>query len=493
MVSRRSAFSLSKFANGLVDLQAQVNQRSARVTQREVHFLNRISWGATPDDIREIADMGIEAYLERQLNPDLIDDSEVEERLTRLPLLEMDRKEIHRVSNPFSRFPRTLIAAKIERALYGKRYLFERMVDFWTDHFNIAILDDGENAGDIILFQREAIRKHALGKFSQLLNATAKAPAMLYYLDNYVNVKGKPNENYAREIMELHTLGVDGGYTEADVVEVARAFTGWTIHDGSDSGFFFSEEDHDMRPKTVLGRQLPEGRGIEDGLAVLNILSNHPETARFLSFKLCRRFVSDNPPQSLVDSTTQVWEESRGDIKTVLRHILLSDEFTESVGQKLRRPFEFVMAAMRVTGTRFKNEEELGEMIRTSGQLPYYWLPPDGYPDESAKWLNTGALLVRWNISARLTHEAYSTEFGGETMSTDLHKRIGNPQTAGELVDAVSRQVLGVPLVGLRRDELLYYISGNTAEDTPVSYQMRATKLASLYQLLLASPEFQWT
>lgn len=492
MVSRRSVFRLSGLSEALTDFQSQVNQRSARVTNPHIHFLNRISWGATPEDIQRLNEIGIESYLEEQLDPYSLDDSNMDERLRVMPMLEMDRKTLYRSTSFYFRPHVTLLKAVVERAVYSKRQLLERMVDFWTDHFNVPI-DDGDFGPEVVGFQRDAIRKHALGTFSQMLLATAKSPAMLTYLDNFVNVKGKPNENYARELLELHTLGVDGGYSEVDVVDVARAFTGWGIHDGTDSGFFFNQEDHDTRPKAVLGHSLPADRGIEDGLHVLNIVANHPATARFLSFKLCRRFIADAPPESIVESTTEVWRETRGSIKDVLRHIFLSDEFASSAGQKLRRPFDFVVAAMRVTGTRVHEDEMVRGMLQQAGQLPYNWLAPDGYPDTAPPWMNTGGLLVRWNIAAALTHEAYSGEEAGVLMTTRLHEQIGTTHTAGALVDAVATQVLGTPLTGQRRDELLIYVVGSTDENVPVTHRMRANKLASLYQLLLASPEFQWT
>lgn len=456
-----------------------------------LHFLQRISYGPRPDEVTRARQIGLEAYLEEQLNPDWLDDAAADERLRNLPILNMDRHTLHRLSNGEYRTHRALIEGMLTRAVYSQRQLLERMVEFWADHFNVS---GDAYTQDMIVYQREAIRANALGSFRDLLVATAKSPAMLYYLDNYINVAGAPNENYAREIMELHTLGVDGGYTEDDVKEVARAFTGWTVHNGTRTGFYFDPGSHDYDPKQLLGHSLPGGRGLEDGLHVLNILTEHPATARFVCTKLCVRFVSDTPPASLVDRLTAVFQQSHGDIKTVLRALFLADEFFNSTGQKFKRPLDFFIGALRATGTQIKDWWRLEQMVYELGQPPYGWSPPNGYPDVAGAWLNTGGLLARWNIAMALTHGAYEDFYGDSySLATNLHERIGQPATVGELVDAVAEQIFGAPLVGEARADFVAYVTDDAGDDgTAVSPHTLARKLASLYGLMLASPAFQW-
>ncbi|MFZ1395459.1 MAG: DUF1800 domain-containing protein [Candidatus Promineifilaceae bacterium] len=492
-LSRRDLF-LGNFlqATTATELDTAVTTAAQAITTDPIlHFLQRISYGPRPDEVTRARQIGLEAYLEEQLNPDWLDDAAADERLRNLPILNMDRHTLHRLSNGEYRTHRALIEGMLTRAVYSQRQLLERMVEFWADHFNIS---GDAYTQDMIVYQREVIRANALGSFRDLLVATAKSPAMLYYLDNYINVAGAPNENYAREVMELHTLGVDGGYTEDDVKEVARAFTGWTVHNGTRTGFYFDPGSHDYDPKQLLGHSLPGGRGLEDGLHVLNILTEHPATARFVCTKLCVRFVSDTPPASLVDRLTAVFQQSHGDIKTVLRALFLSDEFFNSTGQKFKRPLDFFIGALRATGTQIKDWWRLEQMVYELGQPPYGWSPPNGYPDVAGAWLNTGGLLARWNIAMALTHGAYEDFYGDSySLAANLHERIGQPATVGELVDAVAEQIFGAPLVGEARADFVAYVTDDAGDDgTAVTPHTLARKLASLYGLMLASPAFQW-
>ncbi len=451
------------------------------------HLLNRITWGVRPEELARAEAIGYEAYLDEQLHPETIDDAEAEERLRALPVLWMDRRALYGLEDREWRCYQALVRGMVVRAVYSKRQLLERMVDFWADHLNVA---GDDFLPDRVIYDREVLRKHALGKFRDLILASAKSPAMLMYLDNYISEAQHPNENYARELLELHTLGVEGGYTETDVKEVARAFTGWTVHDGTPSGFYFDPEMHDDGEKHVLGHTLPAGRGIEDGLHVISLAVNHPSTARFLSRKLCIRFVSDNPPQSLVESTAALWQQTDGDIRQVLRHILTSQEFLQSAGQKLRRPLDFFVGALRATGTQISDFDEMEEMLSALGQVPYGWLPPDGYPDQAERWMSTGGLVARWNVAAHLTHRAYSHAW--DNHPTELHTRVGQPQTVGELVDAVARQVFGAPPEAQTRALFVRFAADGAGAETPVTRHLLARKLASLYQLMLSSPSYQW-
>lgn len=455
-----------------------------------VHFLNRISWGARPEDVAQTREIGIEAVLEQQLDPENQPDEAANGRLAKIPILSLSRQELYSLRSGEWRTREALMKGMLTRAVYSNHQLLERMIEFWSDHFNIPL---EEYILEFAIFQKDVIRKHALGNFRDLLVATAKSPAMLYYLDNFVNFAENPNENYARELMELHTMGVDGGYTEADVKEVARAFTGWTVRNKTRTGFYFEHYNHDTGEKMVLGQRLAADRGIEDGLQVLEILASHPATARYLSTKLCRRFVSDNPPASLVDKVTAVWQQTDGDIKSVLRTILLSPEFMASSGQKMKRPLDFLIGTLRATGTEAYEWWRLEEMVFTLGQPPYGWHPPNGYPDVAPAWTSTGGLLMRWNVAMQLTHGAYSdAEEEGYGLTTQIRQRIGSPQTVGELVDAVAEQIFGAPLANQNRAAFVAYASDDEGATKPVTLRLLSRKLGSLFGLMLASPIYQW-
>jgi uncharacterized protein (DUF1800 family) len=455
-----------------------------------VHLLNRITWGPRPDEVVHAETIGYEALLEEQLAPETLDDRAVEAILVDQPILGMDRHTVHSLPNPEYRTYKALVLGMVTRAVHSRRQLLERMVEFWSDHFNIPA--DGY-AQDLVSFQRDVIRRHALGNFRDLLMGVAQHPAMLYYLDNYNNRAEAPNENYARELLELHTLGVDGGYTEDDVKAAARAFTGWTVHNKTPTGFYFDADTHDRAAKQILGHTLPADRGIEDGLQVLSLVATHPATALFLCYKLARRFVSDQPPAALVATLAAVWQETHGDINAVLRQLFLSEAFKASAGQKLRRPLDFLIGALRATGTTTRHWWLLEELLTDLGQVPYGWHPPNGYPDVAGAWMATSGLLARWNIAMRLTHGAFSeSNEWGWGLTTDLRTRSGNPQTAGALVDAVATQVFGVALTGDARQFFVTYVTEDGNAQAPLPPRQLGQKLGSLYGLMLASPYYQW-
>ncbi|HKG46977.1 MAG TPA: DUF1800 domain-containing protein [Pyrinomonadaceae bacterium] len=340
-----------------------------------------------------------------------------------------------------------LQASRILRAVYSERQLQEVMVDFWTNHFNIFA---GKGADRWLLpaYDRDTIRPNAMGKFSTLLQATAQSPAMLFYLDNFQSVSPNANqrrggllqqlrpqpqqpqrqrrginENYARELMELHTLGVDGGYMQKDVQEIARCFTGWTIFQPrggaaavnaimGEAGrrnagtFFFNARVHDDGEKTVLGHKIPAGGGIKDGLMVLDILAHHPSTAKFIATKLVRHFVSDTPLQSLVDRVAAAFTKSDGDIRETLKTIFFSKEFnsTEAYRAKIKRPFELVISAIRALGADTNGGPATHQWIARMGEPLYGFQTPNGYSDAADAWVNTGGLLERMNFGLALAN-----------------------------------------------------------------------------------------
>jgi uncharacterized protein (DUF1800 family) len=435
------------------------------------HVLNRIAFGARPGDIDRVRSMGFQRYIEEQLHPERIADAALGPRLQGLATINLSSRDIQ------EQFERPLVQArqqikqndgesspemralqqkaqsvvqelaeqKLLRAVYSERQLQEVLVDFWFNHFNVDARK-GRDRAFITEYEREAIRPHVLGRFRDLLGATAKSPAMLFYLDNWMsadpngphwvptsypvriprfgvraqlprfpgagvrpqaqqNMRKGLNENYGRELMELHTLGVDGGYTQKDVTEVARAFTGWTIENPRQGGgFYFEPRIHDPGEKVVLGKVIKAGGGQSDGEQVLDLLAKHPSTAHFIATKLIRRFVSDTPPPALVDRAAKRFRDTDGDLREVMRTILTSSEFLSSAvrGAKIKSPFEFVVSALRTTGTEVDDATMYVRSLQQLGEPLYMCQPPTGYKDTADAWVNTGALVNRMNFALRL-------------------------------------------------------------------------------------------
>ncbi len=453
------------------------------------HVLQRATWGVRPADLERIRQMGAQAWIDWQLDYESIPDPLVDEFISaRRPL----RADIDSLSELAERDYGAVITnflwGRIYRAIYSERQLYERMVEFWTDHFNVPAPD---YLAQRVVEDREVIRKHALGKFRDLLFASATSPAMLDYLDQAVSSKEHPNENYAREIMELHTLGVDGGYTQADVVALARALTGWTLTNNS-RHFRYVHEMHDTAEKTLLGVTMPAGRGSEDGLQAIDILARHPSTARFIARKLSRRFISDQPPQSIIESTAQVFLSTDGDLRAVMRHLLTSAEFMASAGQKFRRPLEYMVAMARVLSPALQvtSLDPFYYYLEALGHLPYHWFPPNGYPDVADAWITTNGMLHRWNAALEMAHAGDGMFIGG---AMNLDALIPPVATVGELVDAVSERLLGMTLNGEARDRLIQFVIRTGNPQQPVDARLRDNYLPGLVGLVLASPYFQWS
>jgi len=374
------------------------------------HALNRLAYGQAPGEysrIKQLADSDEEAFdrfVEEQLHPETLADSECDRMIRRFETLRLPVGELFEYQEDL--LLEEVSRATILRAVYSKRQLFEVMVNFWSDHFNID-----SSKGDCkwlkVADDREVIRAHALGSFPEMLRASALSPAMLWYLDGRVNRKRnpgeRPNENYARELLELHTLGVHGGYTQKDVMEIARCLTGWTVRSNEwfkKGSVEFKPDSHDDGEKVVLGERIEAGLGKGDLDRVLDIVALHPSTAEYLATKLCRRFISDDPPQTAVEKTKRAFIESGGEIRNTLRELFHCEEFKSSRGQKLKRPFRYLVSALRATGARTWAEQPLWDYLVRMGQAPFQFPTPDGYPDVAEPWL--GTLFWRWNFAVAL-------------------------------------------------------------------------------------------
>ncbi|MEM1450437.1 MAG: DUF1800 domain-containing protein [Planctomycetota bacterium] len=381
-------------------------------------LLHRATFGFTSSEYQRATSMGYRAWLDEQLDPASIDDSDLDARLAGYPTLSMDAATLFATYPPGTNgdvfVAQQLVGARILRAVESRRQLLERLVEFWTDHFNIDGTDNFLRYLKTV-DDREVIRQHALGTFRDLLGASTRSAAMLLYLDNYVNSAGAPNENYARELMELHTLGVDGGFTEQDVLEVARCFTGWSFRQAPAAlgQFQFRPARHDNGAKTVLGTNIPPGGGIQDGETVLDLLAAHPSTAQFLSRKLCVYFLTYDPPQGTVDRVAARFTATGGDIAETVREVLSIRSYREArieENPKLRRPLHMALGALRSTGATVGDPTSLWDELFLLGQVPFTWPAPNGFPDSIGAWGSN--LLPRWSFMSKL--------FDGEILGSGI-------------------------------------------------------------------------
>lgn len=455
------------------------------------HLLTRTSFGLSEDSLARVRAIGADAFIDEQLDPAALDDTALDRVLAGLETLTLDNATIMRDyaagDLQARRIPQVQLRnATVLRQLYSRRQLFEVMVEFWSNHFNVTH-SDGRARYYKTSDDRDVIRRHALGRFGDLLRASARSPAMLNYLDNATNVVGGPNENYAREVMELHTLGVDGGYAESDVKEVARCFTGWGIRNHE---YHFYPNRHDYGAKQVLGLSLPANRGEEDGLAVLELLATHASTARFIARKLLVRFVEDAPAAVLVEEIATVFRDSGGDIRATLAAILKSPEFRASADRKFRRPADYLAGCLRSSAARITGESGLRLVttaLSTQGQTPLDWPAPNGYPDTQDYWLNTAALLARWNFALALLQRGPNAP-----LYVDAAALRGTATTPSALVDRLAERLLHRPLSVQARTLLVDYAAtgGDPAAPLPPSQLDSTTR--ELGALLLASPYAQY-
>jgi uncharacterized protein (DUF1800 family) len=452
--------------------------------------LNRCSFGITQSLEQDFVRLGQRSWLEQQMRWEEINDSETEAYLEKyMPTLSMSTKELSELENK-NLAANQLVQSTVYRAMFSQRQLYEVMVEFWSNHFSIYIKESPITLLKTI-DDREVIRPHAMGTFRDLLHATSKSPAMLMYLDNFSNIAGTANENYARELLELHTLGLDGGYTEQDVQEVARCFTGWTVGRFGNpraGEFIFSNRRHDQKEKVILDTAIPANGGITDGEQVIDMLASHPSTARFISTKLVRRFVSDEPPENLVDTLTDTFLRTDGDIKSLLWDIFLSDEFEQSADQKLKRPLEFMVGAMRSLGARPDRESYrmLRETLSGMGQMPFHWIPPDGYPDTAGYWSSSNGLLARWNFASNLA----GLRIPG--LLYQYRPIIGNARQPETIVEQLSEQILQRPLTDTDKQMFVDYLNGGTSILQDLNNRQVKERIPTVIGLMLSSNYFQY-
>ena len=428
------------------------------------------------------------------------------------------KETLQALKNPEQVVVDELMQAKVVRAAYSERQLDEVMTDFWFNHFNIFV-NKGADRFLVTGYERDAIRPHVLGKFEDLLVATAQSPGMMFYLDNWLSVgphsdvalniaanardrrgrlvrppgKGKPkqpsglNENYGRELMELHTLSVNGGYSQKDVTEVAKVFTGWTIErPNQGGGFKFEPRMHEPGDKMVMGHRIKQN-GEKEGREVLHLLAHNPRTAHFISQKLAMRFVSDDPPPALVDRMTQTFLKKDGDIREVLRTMFKSPEFwaPQTYRAKVKTPFEFVVSAVRASGAQVDDARQLVGTLNNMGMMPYGMMPPTGYSMKADTWVNSSALLGRMNFALGLASgkvhgvSVDAAQLGqGATDAEQALARLEDTLLAGDISkqthDTISEQLEDPKITQRRLDD-----------------PSRPPNVGAIAGLILGSPEFQ--
>ncbi len=640
------AISAPVFAFG----EGRTNNKTKALTEEQkiMHVLNRLGFGARPGDIEKVKAMGLQKYIEQQLNPASITDPVADAKVKPLEIFNMTTAEVfakypnpgallrrleggrnnqaqnNQANNnqnadrqmtendrrerqaklreyyqkydlrPAAQLVPQITANRVLRAVYSEKQLQEVMVDFWQNHFNVFA---GKAAVRwyIPSYERDVIRKNALGNFKDLVVGTAQHPAMLFYLDNFEsrspnaqqnngnnrllrmlqngqlnerqrerikeqrgwtdaqldqrlnqlknqqNRRRGINENYARELMELHTLGVDGGYTQQDIVEVAKAFTGWTIADPRgyrraaaddiqgnenralnrlqrqagipddiESGeFYFNERWHESGTKTVLGQKISEG-GMKDGLKVIDILVAHPSTARFIAKKLAVKFVSDNPNEDLVKRVAKAFQDSKGDIKTTLKALFTDKEFfaPENYRAKIKTPFELAISAIRTIGADTNSSPAILAMLNKLGEVPYGYQAPTGYPDTAEDWVNAGALLERLNFAVALASnripgtEANLKIFEANSKAAILDKTIAvvldndiSPNTKATLLKQIEQPLPDVKSPAEVDDDLempnMRQQGGRMNRQARLLTPSGNAEVFKVVSLVLGTPEFQ--
>ena len=509
--------------------------------------LSRMSFGARPGDNESFLALGssdderLRAYVQQQLNPDSIDDSDFESRYNAagFETLHKSQEQLyadHIAGNPYdsnndeywkwySKPAYELVDATILRAVYSKKQLVELLADFWHNHFNIYFWQD-DGVPLLVSYNRDVLRRHMLGNFRQMLEAVASHPSMLYYLNQNNSSDAGPNENFARELFELHTLGAENylgvrdpntvekdangisiGYVDNDVYEAARCLTGWRVDDDvyenedgieKTGNFIYYRPWHDRFNKLVLGKYIPADQSdMQDGRDVLDLLAYHPGTARYIARKLCRRFISDTPPDSVVQAAAAAFTEYRDapdQLKRVVETILLSDEFKQSWGEKIKRPFEAGISIMRALNSDFTRiPSGVSWMIGMMGQPIFERRSPDGYPDVKEVWANSMSILYRWNFAVGIAENWMNDDDTGFTVKTDLYNQTPTDiRTAEGLADFWINRLLGRTMSDADRSSVIAVMAQEYGMQEQLSEDHVRYVLPGMIEVILMSPDFQW-
>jgi uncharacterized protein (DUF1800 family) len=509
--------------------------------------LNRMGFGPRPGDLEAFNALGstdeerLRVYVQQQLDPDSIDDSEFEARYAAagFETLHKTQDELyadHIANNAYdpnddaywewySKPAYELVDATILRAVYSKKQLVEVLADFWHNHFNVYFWQD-DGVPLLVSYHRDVLRAHMFGNFRQMLEAVATHPSMLYYLNQNNSSDAGPNENFARELFELHTLGAENylgvrdpntvekdangiavGYVDNDVYEAARCFTGWRVDDdiyeyeddiGKTGRFIYYRPWHDRFNKLILGKYIPaDQEDMKDGRDVLDLLANHPGTARFISRKLCRRFISDLPPASVVEAaaaTFMQYRDAPDQLKRVYETILLSPEFGQTYGQKIKRPFEAAVSMMRALNADFTRPPGgISWMLSMMGQPLFERRPPDGYPDVKEAWANSMSLLYRWNFAVALAENWLDDEEQRRLIRTDiLGQTPAEIRTAEGLADFWIHRLLGRAMAAADRAAVIAVMAQEYGAQETLPEDHVQWVLPAMVEVILMSPDFQW-
>ena len=491
----------TKWNEHMLGVLAQAQSASGAAVDPIYHALNRLTYAPLPGQVAAVKKIGLQAYIEQQLAPATIDDSATDAMISGYTSLNMTVPELYsqQIAKQQGKVAVELDSATVIRATYSQRQLLEIMVNFWSEHFNIWHNKDIDltlkTADD-----RDVIRKFALGKFRDLVGASAHSPAMIWYLDNEQNVKAHPNENYGRELMELHTLGV-GNYSETDVQNVARAFTGWSIQSANTPKtkttaagpnpnvweFIFNTGNHDTAAKLILGTTLPAGRGVEDGEQVLDMLAAHPATATHIATKLAHRFIGDTPSDSTVAAIAQAFTQSGGDITATLRALFALPDFANA-GPKFKRPWEYVISLLRALNIKIDTTKPVTpilSILQSMGHLPFDHDMADGYSDLESAW--TGNLLPRWNL-------AVNTLYGSvPNAKVDLNAIVTSQNVAIDPTSVITffaQHLYGRPLTDNESKVLMGYLNqGGTPDLTTTAGRQQINDTLAL---MMAASAFQY-
>jgi len=485
------ALAVAPLAQALAALPEGALAPAASAVDPVAHAIARLTFGVTPALYTHVQKIGATAFVTEQLAPESIDDSALDQLMQ--PYTDILSQNGGLLQQQYGGMRQivsgALLGSWMTHAVYSERQLYERMVEFFSNHFHEYI------GKETVLFlkvddERDVIRPNVLTNFRQLLGASAHSPAMLLFLDNAESTKDVPNENYARELMELHTLSVDGGYTETDVKEVARCLTGWSIDRPRDTAdgsihYRFRRAIHDNNAKTVLGTTIPGGGGEQDGDTVLDLLVSHAATAKFISTKIARRFVSDTPPDDLIAQMAATFQQTNGDIKAILNTLFNSMEFWNAP-PKFKQPFEYDMSVLRALNFSVTNSRHfiraLSGSLDTMGQIPLTWPQPNGFPDVADEWM--GSMLERWNVAlAAVTNQIPGARMDVEPI-LNLMTAQQIPMQIGDMLSFMGSYLIGRELTS-DEENIVVDFARNSASDVQ-------TQFASGTALLLASPAFQY-